>query len=573
MRAAALWQLLFVVVSAAHPGVAPGGQAGPGGTPSSASVKFTDVTESLGIRFKHEASPTSQKYLLETMGSGVALFDYDGDGRLDLYLINGARIDDPMRAGALPVKDGARYWNRLYRQKSDGTFEDTTEKARVAGAGYGMGAAVGDYDNDGDEDLYVTAFPSNALYRNNGDGTFADVTATAGVVASGWSTSAAFVDYDRDGLLDIFVSRYLDWAFEPNPYCGERRPGYRAYCHPDVFKGVPALLFHNEGNGRFLDVSKKAGVANPEGKSLGVAVADFDRDGLIDIFVANDSVRQFLYRNRGDGTFEEVALLAGAAFNEDGKVFAGMGVDFADYDNDGLPDVVVTNLSNDRYALFRNGGDETFFYTTNTSGLGRITLPYSGWGTRFMDYDNDGWKDLFVAQGHVLDTIELTSPNLRYLEPPLLARNTGRASGERFVDVSAKSGEIFGQSWAARGMAAGDIDADGDLDIVVTTTNGKAYVLRNDGGNAGYWLRLRLVGRKSNRDGIGADVRLISASGAAQHATATTTSSYLSASDRRVHFGLGSDKSVKSLEIRWPSGATQRLADIAVNRELIVTEP
>jgi enediyne biosynthesis protein E4 len=566
MKAETLRSLLALVVGLTFAATA--------ATRATAAVKFTNVTGEVGVRFKHEASPTSQKYLLETMGSGVALFDYDGDGRLDVYFVNGARVDDPMRPGALPVKDGPRYWNRLYRQKPDGAFEDTTEKARVAGAGYGMGTAVGDYDNDGDQDLYVTAYPSNALYRNNGDGTFADVTGAAGVAASGWSTSAAFVDFDRDGLLDLFVCRYLEWGFEPNPYCGERRPGYRAYCHPDMFRGVANLLYRNEGNGRFVDVSRKAGVASPEGKGLGVAIADFDRDGLVDVFVANDSVRQFLYRNKGDGTFEDVGLLSGAAYNEDGKVFAGMGVDFADYDNDGLPDVVVTNLSNDRYALYRNAGDGSFFYTTNTSGLGRITLPYSGWGTRFMDYDNDGWKDLFVAQGHVLDTIELTAPHLRYLEPPLLARNEGGRPkpAALFTDVGAQSGEVFGQPWAARGMAAGDLDDDGDLDVVVTTTNGAAYVLRNDGGNAGNWLRIRLVGRKSNRDGIGADVRITTASGARQHATATTTSSYLSASDRRVHFGLGAEKVVASLEVRWPNGSVQRVQNVPANKELTVTE-
>jgi hypothetical protein len=538
-------------------------------------VKFADVTAAAGISFKHEGSPTSKKYLPETMGSGVAVFDYDGDGRLDIFFVNGARIDDPMPNGASPVKDGARYWNRLYRQKPDGTFEDRTEKAGVAGSGYGMGAAVGDIDNDGDPDLYVTALGRNTLYRNNGNETFADVTAAAGVAGSGWSTSSAFVDFNHDGRLDLFVCRYLDWSFEMDIYCGERRPGYRAYCHPDNYRGVTSLLYRNEGNGRFVEVSEKAGVANPEGKGLGVAIADFDRDGLIDIFVANDSVRQFLYRNKGDGTFEDVALLAGAAFNEDGKTFAGMGVDFADYDNDGLPDVVVTNLSNDRYALYRNSGDGSFVYTTNSSNLGRITLLYSGWGTRFLDYDNDGWKDIFVAQGHVLDTIELTTPNLKYLEPPLLARNEGGGGkqGPRFADVSSASGAVFAESWAARGMASGDLDEDGDVDVVVTTTNGRAYVLRNDGGNGANWLQLRFVGKKSNRDGIGADVRIVTASGAAQHATVTTSSSYLSASDPRVHFGIGAEKLVKSVEVRWPSGATQRLQNVAANRVVTVAEP
>ncbi len=542
---------------------------------ATAAVRFTDVTDAVGVRFLHQGSPTSKKYLPETMGSGVAVFDYDNDNRLDIFFVNGARIDDPMPKGAMPVKDDARYWNRLFRQKQDGTFEDVTTKAGVAGAGYGMGAAVADVDNDGDEDLFVTAVGRNTLYRNNGDGTFADVTSTAGVAGSGWSTSASFVDYDADGLVDLFVCRYLEWSFDMDIYCGERKPGYRAYCHPDQFRGAASILYRNEGNMRFVDVSQKAGVANPEGKSLGVAIADFDRDGRVDIFVANDSVRQFLFRNKGDGTFEDVALLSGAAFNEDGKAYAGMGVDFADYDNDGLPDVVVTNLSNDRYALYRNLGDGTFLYTTHTSNLGRITLPFSGWGTRFVDFDNDGWKDLFVAQGHVLDTVELSSPQLRYLEPPLLARNDGKRtdSGTKFVDVSSESGEVFVKGWAARGMATGDLDNDGDVDIIVTTTNGKAYVLRNDGGNATNWLGVRLVGKKSNRDGIGAEIRVVAgASKSTQLVTVTTSSSYASASDRRVSVGLGAERVVKSLEVSWPGGATQRLTNVPANQILTVTE-
>ncbi len=321
-------------------------------------VRFVDVTAAVGVDFTHEASPTSQKYLPETMGVGVAVFDYDGDGRLDLFFVNGARIDDPMPKGATPLKDGARYWNRLYRQTESGRFEDVTARAGLAGSGYGQGVAVGDYDNDGDEDLYVTALGGNRLYRNDG-GHFTDVTAEAGVAGSGWSTSAAFVDFDGDGRLDLFVCRYLDWSFAANPYCGEPAPGPRAYCHPDRFRGIPALLYHNEGGGRFRDVSREAGVANPEGKSLGVAIADYNGDGLVDLFVANDSVREFLYRNRG-GRFDEVGLAAGTALDQEGRAYAGMGVDFADYDNDGRPDVIVTNLSNERYALSRNAGDGTF---------------------------------------------------------------------------------------------------------------------------------------------------------------------------------------------------------------------
>jgi hypothetical protein len=548
-----------------------------GPRPAADAVRFVDVTDAVGIDFRHVPSSTSQKYLPETMGSGVALLDYDGDGRLDIFFANGARIDDPMPAGTLPVKDGPRYWNRLYRQKPDGRFEDVTGAAGLAGTGYGQGVAVGDYDNDGDEDLYVAGVFANQLYRNEGNGRFTDVTVEAGVAGGEWSSSAAFVDFDHDGRLDLFVGRYMEWSFDYNPHCSaaynpfpEQSPsGPRAYCHPNLFKGKAALLYRNEGGGRFRDVSKAAGVANPGGKSLGVAMADFDGDGFTDLFVANDAVQQFLYRNRGDGRFEDVALEAFAAFDQDGKAFSGMGTDAADYDNDGRTDVVVTNLSNQCYALYRNFGDRTFSYETHASGLGRISLLSSGWGVRFLDYDNDGWKDLFLVQGHVLDTIELTSPHLRYRQPPLLARN----EGGRFRDVSADAGDVFKTEWAARGLAIGDIDDDGDLDIVVSTLDDRGRVLRNEGGNRGHWVELRLVGRRSNRDGIGAEVRLTTAAGQLRHATARTAGGYLSAGDRRVHLGLGAENGIRSIEIRWPSGILQRLTDVAVDQILTVTEP
>jgi hypothetical protein len=542
----------------------------------SPTARFVDVTDALGLDFRHVSSATSQKYLPETMGGGVALFDADGDGRLDVFLVNGARIDDPMPPGAAPVKDGPRYWNRLYRQTADGRLEDVTVRAGLAGAGYGQGVAVGDYDNDGDEDLYVTGLGANHLYRNEGDGRFTDVTAEAGVAGGEWSTSAAFVDVDHDGRLDLFVDRYMSWSFSFNPYCdGAYKPypsstlGPRAYCHPDNFPGASAILYHNDGGGRFTDVSARSGVADPNGKSLGVALADFDGDGNIDIFVANDATRQFLYRNRGDGTFEEVAQGAFAAFDQDGRVFSGMGVDFGDYDDDGRPDVVVTDLANQCFALYRNAGDGTFSYETNSSGLGQISMLSSGWGVRFLDYDNDGWKDLFLVRGHVLDTIEQTSPHLRYREPPLLARN----EGGHFRDVSAEAGDAFHGAWAARGLAVGDIDDDGDLDVVVNNLDDRARVFRNDGGNRGHWVEIRLVGATSNRDGIGADVRVFTAAGALRQATAKTAAGYLSASDRRVHLGLGAESEIRSIEIRWPGGAVQRLAEVPADQILVVAEP
>jgi hypothetical protein len=533
-------------------------------------VRFTDITAPAGIDFTHQNSATTNKYLIETMGGGVALLDYDNDGRLDVFLTNGARIGDPQPPGGSADKSEPRFWNRLYRQTGTGTFADVSEKAGVTGMPqnqYGMGAAVGDYDNDGDEDLYVTNYGANTLYRNNGDGTFTDVTRAAGVQAGGWSASAGFFDYDNDGSLDLFVTRYLDWSYAANRYCGEKKPGYRAYCHPDNFDGIANVLYRNNGDGTFSDVSSPAGVADPNGKGLGVAFADYDHDGFVDVYVANDSVQSFLYRNNGNRTFGEVGLLAGVAFNEDGRTFAGMGVDFADYDNDGFPDLIVTDLSNERYRLFRQSGDGSFRDVTNLSGVGGATLPFSGWSTRFLDYDNDGWKDIFVAQGHVMDTIEKTAANLRYLQPPLMLRNE---SG-RYVRVV--PGEPFERAWAGRGAAFGDLDNDGDTDVVVSNVGQKAIVLRNDGGNRRNWLAIRTVGTRSNRDGIGCAVKVVMASGKTQHFTVNTAAGYLSASDKRLLVGLDADAAARLVEIRWPSGVVQELSGVKAGQTLVATEP
>jgi hypothetical protein len=536
----------------------------------SGDVVFTDVTTQVKLDFVHQNSATSNKYLIETMGGGVALFDYDNDGRLDIFLTNGAKLEDPMPESKLPDKSDPIFWNRLYHQNADGTFTDVTERAGVNGASqgfYGMGVAVGDYDNDGFDDLYVTGYGGNILYHNNGNGTFTDVTQKAGVGAGGWSASAGFFDYDNDGKLDLFVTRYLNWSFKTNRYCGEKKEGFRAYCHPDNWEGTTNILYHNNGDGTFTDVSEKAGIANPQGKGLGVAFADYDGDGFTDIFVANDSVQCFLYHNNGNGTFSEVGLLAGVGYNEDGKTFAGMGVDFSDYDNDGLPDIAVTDLSNERYLLFRNNGDGTFRDVTNRSGIGSATLAFSGWSTHFLDYDNDGWKDLFVAQSHVMDTIQKTAPNLRYLEPPLLLRNqTGHFS--RVV-----AGEAFEREWAGRGAAFGDLDNDGDLDIVVSNLGQKAYVLRNDGGNKNHWLGIAAQGTVSNRDGIGARVKVVSQSGMTQYYTVNTASGYLSASDKRLTVGLGGDDNAKLVEIRWPSGIVQKFENVKSGQYLKAVEP
>jgi len=429
-----------------------------------------------------------------------------------------------------------------------------------------MGAAVGDYDNDGYEDLYVTAYGRNQLYHNNGDGTFTDVTSQAGVGGGGWSTSAAWVDLDNDGLLDLVVLRYTQWDFD-DIWCGEHKENLRAYCHPDTFKPTTILAYHNDGNGHFTEVSHKLGLDVP-GKSLGIALADYDCDGRLDIFVANDSMPEFLFHNKGDGTFEEVGLMSQVAVDEDGRTYAGMGVDFADFNNDGLPDLIVDNLANQMYALYQNAGDGTFTYTTKTSGMGRISMLHSGWGVRLIDYDNDGWKDLLIAQGHDLDTIEQTNPQLHYREPMLLARNTGHG----FVDVSAASGSVFHEAWVGRGLATGDLDNDGRIDAVVSTNDGPAYVIHNETRTDNHWLTLKLVGHKSNRDAIGAAVKIVTAKGA-QYATVTTASSYLSSSDKRVHFGLGPEVKAQSIEIRWPSGIRQVLNAIGADQILQVDEP
>jgi len=528
--------------------------------------KFMETSSALGINFRNMASHTSKKYLIETMGAGVALFDYDNDGRLDIFVVNGAPLPDPTPKGAIPLKTGPKYWNRLYHQKPDGTFEDVTEKAGLEGVGYGMGVAVGDYDNDGNEDLYVTAYGGNKLYHNNGDGTFTDVTEKAGVGGSGWSTSAAWVDLDGDGFLDLVVLRYLVWDFD-DIWCGEHQEGYRAYCHPDYFKPIAPLVYHNGGNGHFTEVSEKIGMAKP-GKGLGLAIADYDRDGHIDLFVANDSMSEFLYHNKGDGTFEEVGLVSGVAVDGEGHAFAGMGVDFADYNNDGFPDLVITDLANQMYALYRNNGDGTFTYESYPSGIGRMSMAHSGWGVRLLDYDNNGWRDLLIAQGHDLDTIELNYPNLRYREPMLLARNTGHS----FEDVSAEAGSVFREAWVGRGLAIGDIDNDGRLDAVVTTNDGPLYVLHNGTSTPNHWLILKLVGHRSNRDAIGAEVRVVTGR-ITQIATVTTASSYLSSSDKRVHFGLGTETAAATVEILWPSGIRQTLKSVRGDQILQVDEP
>lgn len=535
---------------------------------------FEDVTARSGVRFRHFAGKTSQKYLPESMGAGVALLDYNNDGLLDIFFVNGAALQDPMPQGAKPDKSGAKCWNRLYRNNGDGTFTDVTDAAGLRGEGYGMGVAVGDFDNDGFADIYVTGLGRNHLYRNMGDGTFTDVTDKAGVAGSGWCTGACFVDYDNDGHLDLVVARYLDWDFSRNIYCGQKEAGLRAYCHPDQFQPARHLLYRNNGDGTFMDTSASSGIGAVPSKGLGIAIEDFNRDGRPDILVANDSFPQQLFRNifngnDRDGVFAEIAGDLGMAYDEDGRTFAGMGIDAADYNGDGWPDVFINALALQRYALFRNDRAQSFEYVSGETGVGRFSANHSGWGAKFLDYDNDGSRDLLVAQGHVMDNIELTQPSIRYLEPLLLLRN----QGGKFTDVSGQSGEVFRKPLAARGAAFGDLNNDGSLDVVVNCNDGPALILKNNSAGASHWLMIDTQGRRSNRDGIGARIRIKSRSGIEQHAFVSRGGSYISAGDKRAHFGLGSDASPLAVEILWPSGTVQRLANVKCDQMLKVTEP
>lgn len=533
------------------------------------ATMFVDVTAPSGVHFQNHNSATPDKYLIETMTGGVAIFDYDNDGWPDIFLVNGARLHSGQKDDEPLDKSDPAYWNRLYHNNRDGTFSDVTEKAGVRGRGYGMGAAVGDFDNDGFEDFLVTNYGSVILYHNNGNGTFTDVTAKAGLKTQGWMSSAGFVDYDNDGKLDLFICRYMVWDFSKNIYCGSRAEGGRSYCHPDMFKPVSNYLFHNNGNGTFADVSEKSHIAASLGKGLGVAFADFNNDGHIDITVANDSMQQFLFMNNGDGTFTESAVTAGTGYTDEGKVFAGMGTVAADVDNDGKPDIVTTALSNETYAYFHNVGNGMFNYDTNVSRLGEITKLYGGWGMQVFDYNNDGYKDLFFADSHVMDNIQKIQPHLEYEQKLLLLK---QANG-KFVDVSAQSGKVFTEKWASRGAAFGDLDNDGDIDVVVATCGGPVHVLRNDGGNRNTWIGLDLHGTKSNRDGIGAEVKLTSESGKVQYGMVTTAGSYQSAQDRRLYFGIGQEKTIRNVEIRWPSGIKQTVKNPPVRKVVVVAEP
>jgi hypothetical protein len=522
-----------------------------------------DVKHPHGLDFKHVNSPTPQKYLIETMGGGVALFDYNNDGLLDIFLVNSGELTSPMHQPEKFNRQDPKNWNRLYRQNPDGTFTDVTKEAGLANAGdgnYGIGVAIGDYDNDGFPDIYITNYGKNTLYHNNGDGTFTDVTAKAGVEAGGWSSSAGFFDFDNDGHLDLFVTRYMIWDTQTSKVCGQE---WQTYCPPGEFPQTTNILYRNRGDGTFEDVSQHSGISALKGRSLGVSFADCDGDGFTDVFVANDGMRQFLFHNNGDGTFTERALEAGAALTDAGKPISGMGTVFQDYDNDGRPDILVTVLPREVYALFHNDGNGLFTYRSLQAGLGLLSAASSGWGVGLEDFNNDGWKDIFVAQSHVLDNVEAIDHMLHYKEPPLLAMNSKGARFER-----ADSGVTV--PIAGRGAAFGDINNDGWQDVVVTALGGEPMVLMNRAGStpgAGNWLTLTLRGTRSNRDGIGARVQVNG-----QTRFATTSGSYVSASDKRLHFGLGPAEIAK-VEVHWPSGTKQVLDGVKANQFLEVREP
>jgi len=507
----------------------------------------------------HYNGASPEKYVLETMGSGAAFIDYNNDGWLDIYLVNGGGV--PGHTPAAPVR------NALYRNRGDGTFVDVTAQAGVGGNGhYGMGVAAGDYDNDGWTDLYVTTFGRNILYRNRGDGTFEDATERAGVAGGGWSSSAAWLDYDRDGRLDLFVARYVDYAFERNVICGDPARGIRAYCHLDIYDGTTSLLYHNNGDGTFTDVSKASGIASQIGKGLGVVAADFDGDGWIDIYVANDSVRNFLFHNQGNGTFKEIGIASGVALDEGGRPQAGMGTAAGDYDGDGRLDIIVTNLDREYNALYRNAG--AFFADTSfPTGFAPPSLPLVGWGTGFFDYDNDGDLDILVVNGHVIDNIEKFRAGQTYPQAKLLFENLG----DRFREVAAQHGAVLTKPEVSRGAAFGDYDNDGDVDVLVLNLGGAPTLLRNDDGNRGNWLSLALEGVKSPRQAVGALVR-VQVGGRTLTRYVAGGGSYLSASDTRVHVGLGRAARAERIEIRWPSGAIETLENVAAGKFYRVRE-
>ena len=521
-------------------------------------VRFTDITAQAGITFKHVASP-DKKYIVESMSGGLGLFDYDNDGDLDIFFVNSLTVD--------LVKTKGKTKSELYRNEGNGKFTEVGVKAGVSDVGWGMGVAIGDYNNDGFEDIYVTCLGPDHLFKNNGNGTFTDVTEKAGVSDRRWSTGASFVDYDRDGDLDLFVANYVDFDINNLPEFGQGQTcQYKSIpvqCGPRGLKGAGDSLFRNNGNGTFTDVTKAAGVSDPDGfYGLGVMTSDFDDDGFVDIFVANDSTPNFHYRNNGDGTFKEIGFTAGTAVNENGSEQGCMGVTAGDYDHDGKIDLFVTNFADEYNTLYHNDAPNSFTDVSYAAKVAAVSLPHVGWGTKFFDYDNDGWVDLFVANGHVYPQLP------SYRQPRLLHRNNRNGT---FTEVSAEFGTILTENRASRGVAFGDIDNDGDVDLLIADLDGAPQLLRNESGNANNSILIKTVGVKSNRGGIGARVKVVSGD-LTQTDEVRSGDSYISQSDQRLHFGLEKRTKVDSIEVRWPSGTVDKVTGLGANRIITIKE-
>ena len=523
---------------------------------------FEEVpAERSGIRWVHTAGKSPARFLPETTGPGCAFFDYDSDGWMDIYLVNSGKCDfyDPNP----PLR------NALYHNNRDGTFTDVTEKARVTGGGYGQGVAVGDYDGDGFPDLYVTQYGRNILYHNNGDGTFTDVTEKAGVAAPGWSSSAVWFDYDNDGKLDLFVCQFVEFSKTINKSCGTGEEGKHGYCIPRLYKPMPSWLFHNNGDGTFTDVSKSSGIADFLGKAWGVVATDLNNDGQMDLFVSNDTVPNFVFMNRGKGRFEETGNFAGVAYSGDGRARSGMGLDSADFNQDGWMDLFVANIDLERFAIYQNNHDESFDDQAAPTGIGMATRLMSGWGLKFFDYDNDGYLDLFLANGNPDDLIESIHSLVKFQEPLMLFHGTGKG----FVNVSAQSGPLFTKPLSARGMAIGDFDNDGATDVLVASNDGVPLLLHNNVGSLNHWLGLKLVGTKSNPDAIGARITY-QAQDLKQQRMKVGGGSFLSSHDPRIVLGIGSRRRVDWLEIKWPlpSGKVERFTGLPVDRYITIVE-
>jgi len=526
------------------------------------SLAFEEIPASAsGINWAHVSGRSPMAHLPETVGSGCAFLDYDNDGWMDLYLVNSGPCDffEPTQ----PPR------NALYHNNRDGTFTDITLKAGVSGNGYGMGVAVGDYDGDGFPDLYVTQYPNSILYHNNGDGTFTDVTAKAGVAAPGWATSAVWFDYDNDGRLDLFVCHFVDYSKKKLKFCGDLLSGERHYCIPSIYDPMPCWLFHNNGDGTFTDVSKESGISQFLAKAWGVVAADLNNDGNMDLYVTNDTVPNFLFANRGKGKFEEIGMLAGVGLNSFGKPRSGMGVDASDYDQDGWIDLFEANVDHEMYSLYHNDKGEVFSDVSNPYGIGPVTRMMSGWGLKFFDYDNDGNIDLLLCNGHPDDRVEKMMEGVKFLEPMLLFRNTGKG----FENVSRESGPIFSKALAGRGMALGDFDNDGSVDVLVSQNNGGPVLLRNNIGRENHWLGIRLVGTRANVDAIGAKITY--ASGDFQrHQFKVGGGSYLSSHDPRMVLGVGKRTKIDWIEVQWPqpSGKKERLTELPIDRYITIVE-